>query len=159
MIACALLKVALICAAGAVINPIDAVFLFTDGLANCGVTSDSQLAGLMTSALKDHRAATGRSVKVHTFGFGIDHNPQTLQAISEAAGGEYFFINSEADISTAFATALGGLLSVSVQNLEITVSPAAGVEVLSVQTHFKTTRMADGTDRWAADPASACYLR
>jgi Ca-activated chloride channel homolog len=112
------------------------------------VTDDDQLATLITQTLKQQSAGCNRrQIKIHTFGFGVDHNPHILQTISEAGSGEYFFINSESEISTAFATALGGVLSVCIQDLTITVFPSPGVRVASVQTHFKTTRLEDGNDR------------
>jgi hypothetical protein len=47
--------------------------------------------------------------------YGSDHSAQLLGSIAEAGSGTYYYIESEENIPTAFADALGGLLSVASQ--------------------------------------------
>ena len=55
------------------------------------------------------------------FGFGSDHDGDLLTAISNAANGVYYFIDSTEKIAECFADCLGGLLSVVGQNLTLTI--------------------------------------
>uniref|UniRef100_A0A7S0WEN2 VWFA domain-containing protein n=1 Tax=Hemiselmis tepida TaxID=464990 RepID=A0A7S0WEN2_9CRYP len=115
------------------------VFLFTDGLANEGVTETGRLVAMLRKALdKSPR------VRVFTFGFGEDHSPQMLKALAEAGSGTYYYIETEDRIPTAFADALGGLLSVAVQNVQVDFLPAPGVTVSRAHTGFSTEPLAGG---------------
>lgn len=58
---------------------------------------------------------------IYTFGFGSDHDGNLLTAISNAANGVYYFINSTEKIAESFADCLGGLLSVVGQNMTLTI--------------------------------------
>lgn len=46
-----------------------------------------------------------------------DHDPMTMQAISDASGGTFSFIESYEMVEDAFASCIGGLLSVVTQAL------------------------------------------
>ncbi|KAI8548792.1 hypothetical protein RHMOL_Rhmol07G0301500 [Rhododendron molle] len=62
-------------------------------------------------------------VPVHTFGFGQDHDPKVLKAIADNSfGGTFSDVQNEDNLSIAFSQCLGGLLSVVVQDLKLTVT-------------------------------------
>jgi len=96
---------------------ISSVLLFTDGLANEGI---SKIEPLM-EALKQKVAEQTLPFSVFTFGFGADHSPDMLKAIADNAKGIYYFIEKEDDIPSAFGDCMGGLLSVVAQNLKLTL--------------------------------------
>lgn len=64
------------------------VLLFTDGLANHGITSTTQMVAAMNSTLEKARGPC----TVFTFGFGSDHSEKTLHALADAARGFYYYI-------------------------------------------------------------------
>eukprot|EP01025_Chloroclados_australasicus_P023675 TRINITY_DN2395_c0_g1_i6.p1 TRINITY_DN2395_c0_g1~~TRINITY_DN2395_c0_g1_i6.p1 ORF type:complete len:675 (+),score=63.04 TRINITY_DN2395_c0_g1_i6:299-2026(+) len=99
-------------------NTIRAVLLCTDGLANQGVTNKEELARITQSKLQDQP-----NVRVHTFGFGADHDPDMLLQIAEAGQGNFFFVDGDDAIPEAFGNALGGLLSVGAQNVKVRITP------------------------------------
>ncbi|KAL2525917.1 Zinc finger (C3HC4-type RING finger) family protein [Abeliophyllum distichum] len=71
-----------------------------------------------------------RTFPVHTFGFGTDHDPVAMHVISDESGGTFSFIESYEMVQDAFASCIGGLLSVVAQELRITVRSASnGVEI------------------------------
>mmetsp|Transcript_52566 Transcript_52566/g.122955 ORF Transcript_52566/g.122955 Transcript_52566/m.122955 type:complete len:517 (+) Transcript_52566:64-1614(+) len=110
-------------------------FLFTDGLANQGITDPAQLVSATQSAL-----TTRPGTSVMTFGFGEDHEPTILKGLAECStGGMYYFVEAEDKIPQAFADALGGLLSVASQNLRLTITPAPGVQLVCVETPLPKT--------------------
>lgn len=63
------------------------------------------------------------SPRLHTLGFGSVYDDQTLSGISEEGRGHCMYIQDAEAIPGAFAAALGGLMSVVSQNLELTFAP------------------------------------
>ena len=61
------------------------VFLFTDGLANEGVTDAARLVSILKSMLDK-----SPTVRIYTFGFGADHSPSLLSQLAQAGGGTYY---------------------------------------------------------------------
>ena len=113
-------------------DAVRSVFLFTDGQANEGVTDKTKLVSMVRKMVDGkHR------VRVFTFGFGSDHDEELLRALAEAGSGRYYFIEKEDYIATAFADAMGGLLSVSAQNVKLSFVPAPGVAVEEIHTPFE----------------------
>lgn len=82
---------------------------------------------------------------VHTFGFGSDHDPSFMHAISNASGGTFSFIESVGMVQDAFARCIGGLLSVVAQELRLTVRPASsGVEIGSIPSGRYASEISEG---------------
>ncbi|KAL1833905.1 hypothetical protein ACET3Z_003556 [Daucus carota] len=73
------------------------------------------------------------NIPIHTFGFGTDHDPDIMHAISDASGGTFSFIQSDGLVQDAFARCIGGLLSVVAQELCLNVkSVSSGVRIESI---------------------------
>ena len=115
-------------------DAVRSVFLFTDGHANEGVTDKAQLVSMVQKMVDSEHP-----VQVHTFGFGAEHCEDLLSSLAEAGSGNYYYIEKEENIPTAFADALGGLMSVSMQNITLSFVPAQGVVVDQVHTPFATS--------------------
>jgi hypothetical protein len=83
---------------------------------------------------------------IYTFGFGNDHDAGLLEAISQAAEGAYYYIDTAEKIPESFADCLGGLLSVVGQNMEISLTCANGCSMPDV--HAKNpAKMSDGNTK------------
>eukprot|EP00755_Sulcionema_specki_P030862 Sspe_Gene.95343::Locus_67642_Transcript_1_1_Confidence_1.000_Length_1323::g.95343::m.95343 len=104
---------------------VTSVWLFTDGVANCGTTDPSKIVNSLLGRIKEHTT-------VFTFGFGSQHNETLLNAIAEAGQGMYYFLENTESIPLAFSECLGGLLSVVGQQVRLVVDCAPGVSLLSV---------------------------
>lgn len=76
--------------------------------------------------------------------------PRLLQGIASSANGTYYFIESAENIPETFADALGGLLSVFAQNVELTITPLATNTVREV--HTGQTKRSNGTSTVVALP-------
>ena len=100
------------------------VLLLSDGLANSGVTDPAGLADLARQAIR-----SGRTVS--TFGVGQDFDEDTLRAIADAGGGNYYYIASPEDIPTIFREELGELADVVAENLTVEFQPLAA-EVVGI---------------------------
>lgn len=118
-------------------------FLFTDGLANVGITK----ADVICAAVEGRMAQLGnRRSFVSAFGFGKDHSVEYLQSIARAGQGTYYYVEDEDQIGAAFGEALGGLLSMSYQNVVLSLDLAFGVGFVRGYTSFAIDRTAVGED-------------
>ncbi|KAL0401646.1 UNVERIFIED_CONTAM: E3 ubiquitin-protein ligase WAV3 [Sesamum latifolium] len=81
---------------------------------------------------------------VHAFGFGSDHDPLTMHAISDLSAGTFSFIESYEMVQDAFASCIGGLLSVVTQELRLMVRSAShGVEIKSIPSGRYASEISD----------------
>lgn len=94
------------------------VFLFTDGRATTGVINTVQLGSILGMMLQNPIRPT-----IYAFGFGADYNTETLAAIAQAGQGQSSFIEDAESIAPALASALGGLMTMSAQNVELKFTP------------------------------------
>merc|ERR1712125_119836 len=87
---------------------------------------------------------------IHCFGYGSDHDSGLLQEIAEATeGGNYYFIENDDNVGTAFGDALGGILSVVAQSAVLTIevppeTAVHGVKIFDVY-HDKKIKRENGT--------------
>ena len=140
-------------------NNTASVLLFTDGLANSGITDFKEIIAAMNDPINslaksgvldsctsllplfqgvqpfapEPKLDVPKSMNnvpsckldfegaIYTFGFGSDHDGVLLTALSNAANGVYYFIESAQKIPEYFADCLGGLLSVVGQKMTLTI--------------------------------------
>ena len=126
-----------VCALG----PVAAVLLLTDGLPTSGITDPTQLKSALKSAL-----STGPPIKIHTFGYGSDHDAELLKDLADIGGGNYYAISTDSDVPTFFADALGGHVSVVVQNIAVDISTTRrDVQIEKIFTGLKIEEKEDGS--------------
>jgi Mg-chelatase subunit ChlD len=118
-------------------NPRDvsALLIFTDGQASEGICDFDE----MVAATESRAKQLTKPVSVFSFGFGEDHDANMIRGISEAGNGLYYYIQHEAEIPQSFADCLGGLLSVSAQNIKIKIEPCDGVSLKAIHSAYKKT--------------------
>ncbi len=100
------------------------VILLTDGQANQGVTDLGRLVGMAAAGARDR-------VSTSCIGFGAHFNEELLEPMAREAGGNYWFVESEDQMTGIFESEIEGLVALSAQNVEVEVSlshpKAAGV--------------------------------
>jgi Ca-activated chloride channel homolog len=103
------------------------VVLFTDGMANQGITEIPRLVGLA-------RGAASSRVTTSCIGFGSQFNEELLRDMSAAGGGNYWYIESTDRMTDIFAEEIEGLVALAAQNVAVEIRPAhpevAGVTLL-----------------------------
>lgn len=104
---------------------VNRVILLTDGLANEGLTDPARLKEIVTGIY-------ARGIGLSTLGVGSDFDEDLLVALAEAAGGNFYFIETPDAIPPIFAEELSGLLSVTGQNPSLKITPAPRVSVSAV---------------------------
>jgi len=92
------------------------LLILTDGHANRGVSSSSELRQMIRS-LSDRFS----NLSVHCVAYGHDHNTDLLKGIAEDNQGSYNIVNTVEDTAFAFGETLGGLMSCAYQNVVIHV--------------------------------------
>ncbi|GAB2286849.1 hypothetical protein Dimus_021239 [Dionaea muscipula] len=132
-------------------NPVTSIILLSDGQDTYTINSsggnrpEPNYQSLLPSSIQGNDGS-GFQIPVHTFGFGTDHDASSMHSISETSGGTFSFIETESAIQDAFAQCIGGLLSVVVQQLHVSIEsvhPAVGIR--SVKSGSYPSRvMADG---------------
>ena len=101
---------------------VNRVLLLTDGLANQGITDPAALA----SHAAELRA---RGVATSTFGVGDDFDEALLQAMADAGGGHFYYIENASQIQDHIASEVGELLEVVARDASIEVTAAEGLEI------------------------------
>lgn len=104
---------------------VDRVMMLTDGQANMGVTNHAELVKLA-------REQADKGVVTTTLGFGNGFNEDLLIGMADAAGGNFYFIQSPEDAEQVFRIEVEGLSSVIARELVATVRPAADITVADV---------------------------
>jgi len=79
------------------------VFLFSDGLANAGITEKPKIFELVQKFLREDH------VKIDSFGLGSDFDEALMTNIAEYGAGEFFFIADAKSIPDLVSKALHGL--------------------------------------------------
>lgn len=104
---------------------INRVVLLTDGLANDGIVDPAKLVAMVKGLKEKH-------ISVSTLGVGDDFQEDLLVAMAEAGNGNFYFIETPERIPEIFQEELQGLLSVTGQNLELSIVPAEHVAVTAI---------------------------
>ncbi|CAI9759750.1 unnamed protein product [Fraxinus pennsylvanica] len=107
-------------------NPVASIILLSDGqdtytVSNIGGNKNQPNYQLLLPVSMHPEDGSGFKIPVHAFGFGADHDASSMHSISEISGGTFSFIETEGVIQDAFAQCIGGLLSVVVKDLQISI--------------------------------------
>lgn len=106
-------------------NFIHRIILLSDGIANVGPSSASDLARLGASLIKEN-------ISVSTVGLGNDFNEDLMTSLAEKSNGNNYFVESPNDLSRIFADELGDVLSVVAKKVIIEVECDDGIKPVRV---------------------------
>lgn len=82
------------------VPPMRAVLLLSDGQPTIGLRDTEALAAMMQEMLPDDGTPDQpTAVRVHTFGFGTDHDPHLLGKLAEVGRGNYYAIEEPHQVS------------------------------------------------------------
>lgn len=109
-------------------NSVSSILLFTDGLANKGLTKTEEIK----NELIKMREELKKPSSIFCFGYGSDHSTEMLRGISDAGDGMYYYVEDEEKIPSAFGDCIGGLLSVAAQNLKLKLESHNGVQIKKI---------------------------
>lgn len=127
------------------------ILLLTDGHANVGITEPSTLVELA-------RTARSMGITTTTVGIGDGYDDALLRAMSDAGGGNAWYIERPDQSDDVLAEELGNLLSVCAQGLSVKLVLDEAVTLVVMHSSWPTTAPATGTiqfdlgDLYAAEP-------
>jgi hypothetical protein len=96
------------------INSVTSVLILSDGL-------DGGAESLVKSHLLTYDGKVGSTFTINTFGYGSDHDPKMMSALSDLKDGSFNFIDKLDMVDEIFVDCLGGLISVVAQNVKICI--------------------------------------
>jgi hypothetical protein len=115
-------------------NPVCSLLLLTDGQDDRAFVD---VKAQLQSSLPE-------GCTVDTFGYGIDHDALLCSEIAKLGNGRFSFVQNNAGVGPAFASVLGGLLSVYAQPITIRVLPRPGVIIEAVRTCYTSSIAPNG---------------
>jgi len=101
------------------------VLLLSDGLANVGPSSATDLGRLGAALLKE-------GISVTTIGIGNDFNEDLMANLAERSDGNHYFVESSRDLPRIFALELGDVLSIVARKVIIEVDCPDGIHPLRI---------------------------
>lgn len=110
--------------------------LLSDGHANQGMTDRTQLA-------RHAEELRQRGVSTTTMGIGADYDERLLAGMATAGGGNFYFVESPVQIPDCLTGELGEALEVVACDVAVTVRPASGIRVETLN-RFPLTQDGDG---------------
>ncbi len=106
-------------------NYIQRMILLSDGLANVGPSSASDLGRLGAALLKE-------GISVTTIGIGTDFNEDLMTQLASRSDGNHYFVESSRDLPRIFAAELGDVLSIAASKIRIEIDCLPGVRPLRI---------------------------
>jgi Ca-activated chloride channel family protein len=116
---------------------VNRTLLLTDGLANVGITDASELQHHATELRR-------RGVATSTFGVGADFDERLLQAMADAGGGHFYFIESAAQIRDHMTSEVGESLDVVARDVRLRIAVPEGATVESLSPYPAESRRGTG---------------
>ena len=104
---------------------INRVILLSDGLANVGPSSTSDLKALGCSLSR-------QGISVSTIGVGDDYNEDLMAGLAEASDANYYYVKDAEKLPEIFAKELGGLQAVTARHVEVVITCTDGIEPLDL---------------------------
>lgn len=106
-------------------NRVNRIILLSDGLANVGPQSASELGELGASLNKE-------GIAVSTLGLGLDYNEDLMVKLAKRSGGNHHFIEHTADLVRIFNYEFDDVLSVVAQEVNIIIDLEPGIRPVRV---------------------------
>ncbi len=106
-------------------NRVNRVILLSDGLANVGPQTPSELGQLGDSLIKE-------GISVSTMGLGLGYNEDLMTQLARRSDGNHLFIEKADDLAKAFNFEFEHALSVVAQEVAVTINVSGAVRPVRV---------------------------
>lgn len=104
---------------------INRVILLSDGLANIGPSSNSEISTL-------GRRIAREGIAVTTMGIGDDYNEDLMASLAEASDANYYYVKDVEALPDIFEKELGELFSIVARNVSLEIALAPEVEAIDL---------------------------
>lgn len=102
---------------------VNRIILLSDGQANVGPSSTSELAEL-------GKIAARKGIAITTMGIGEGYNEDLMAAVAQYSDGNHVFVQNTTDLEKAFAHEFGDVMSVVAQDVVVEINVADNVKPL-----------------------------
>ncbi len=119
-------------------HPIRRVVLVSDGIATVGMTARDQLAML-------GEKAGDRGVQLTAIGVGLDYDETTLNALAIKSSGRLYHLTDTRALPEIVSSEIGLLKGTRATNTRVSVVPAPGVQIVSVDGARSMVEPCDGS--------------
>ncbi|WEJ88403.1 MAG: VWA domain-containing protein [Klebsiella huaxiensis] len=102
---------------------VNRIILLSDGQANIGPSSTSELAEL-------GKIAARKGIAITTMGIGEGYNEDLMAAMAQYSDGNHVFVQNTHDLEKAFAHEFGDVMSVVAQDVVVEINVAGNVKPL-----------------------------
>ncbi len=109
-------------------NRVNRIILLSDGLANVGPSSPTELEQLGQSLIKE-------GISVSTMGLGLGYNEDLMTKLAMSSSGNHVFIEDAENLVQVFQNEFDDVLSVVAQKIHINTTLAEGVPPVKVLNH------------------------
>lgn len=106
-------------------NRVNRVILLSDGMANIGPSSPTELEAL-------GRMAGQKGISITTIGIGLGFNEDLMTKLAYASDGNHAFVKNEHDLVDIFNKEFGDVLSVVAQDVEIIIECEDGFRPIRI---------------------------
>jgi uncharacterized protein YegL len=97
------------------VNSVTSVLILSDGL-------DDRAENSIRQQIKNNK--DGGVYTINTFGYGSDHDPKMMSALSGMKDGSFYFIDKLDTMDEVFVDCLGGLISVVSSKVQLKIEPS-----------------------------------
>jgi len=104
---------------------VNRIILLSDGQANVGPSSPSDLGNLGASLIKE-------GISVTTLGLGLDYNEDLMTQLARKSDGNHYFIENSADLARQFGYEFDDVLSVVAQEVTVRITCGPGIRPVRV---------------------------
>lgn len=104
---------------------VNRIILLSDGIANVGPSSPSDLGRLGAGLIKE-------GISVTTVGVGTDYNEDLMARLSQESDGNTYFVEASQDLPKIFAGELGDVLKVVAKKVIVAIECSEDVRPLSI---------------------------
>jgi hypothetical protein len=100
------------------INQITSIMLLSDGVDNSTATVNQR----SMAAIQEFKPKIQDSFKMHTYGYGTDHDSRVMNLLAELTRGNFYIIENEAKVSEAFSNCMGELVSLVANKVHVNLT-------------------------------------
>jgi Ca-activated chloride channel family protein len=104
---------------------VNRIILLSDGQANIGPSSPSELGSLGASLIKE-------GISVTTLGLGLDYNENLMMQLAQKSDGNHYFVEQTTDLARQFSYEFDDVLSVVAQEVTVRITCGDGVRPIRV---------------------------
>ena len=101
-----------------IINQSTAIFMLSDGVDNNVPTINARIQ----ERLAFFKPKITGEFRLHTFGYGRDHDSRVMGKLAEDNSGNFYYIENERSVTDAFGNCLGELVALAAKNVQVSLT-------------------------------------